>query len=260
MMHVLERITEMINPSTKRGLRVLTSAAIVVILLFFIWWFVKPNSIIGPALEVKNIPTQVVDLMLAIIFYIISIVLFSHDELYYGDPEKNQYARAFQKKWPSLYLSEKLGIGQKTASNLWFDEFNKWRSENHPQHQQWQDTLSRGFACRLVYYLLKSSKTFFLISFFYLLIELLTLIVGMKFAERETLSCRILFTALMALIWSILLWTNRIQFRGPTGVWRRFNEINERNNHWIAQNIEKFEKANINEQGGSSATPKDTSK
>lgn len=240
---MLNKLVNAINPTTKTGVRVLTALSTVGIALLFIWCFILSIAYIDEAFSKIKVPSKIVELLLAVVVYAMLILIFSSDALYYGEPTKNLYTKIFQSEWPSRFLEEYLGVERSLAKNLWFDEFNKWRDPNHSQHQQWNDTLSRGFACRLVYYILHFLGLFFWLGCAFLVIEIiLSKIMSHSYTIEKTLACRIAFVCGMAFFWSVIRASNRLKLKGPTGVWRRYNEINNRSIHWIKTHRAEFER------------------
>ena len=97
----------------------------------------------------ENWPDWLLYLSVSVIFYLLRLLLFSADLLYYGDPEKNKYVKAFQMYWPSRHLASKFNFPQEDASFYWFDKFfSTWDNPDHPRNSQWKRTLIRGYSCR----------------------------------------------------------------------------------------------------------------
>jgi len=172
------------------------------------------------------------------------LLLFSSDILYYENPEKNKYAKAFQLHWPSKYIAQKFGLSQQNASFYWFEKlFNTWKEPNHPRHSQWERTLKRGYACRFVYYCIRFFEILLCIS----IIATVVQEVAFKkfqiefFQSNIGLKWKISFIILIALLYIFIRVTNRTSPGKLTGVWRRYAEINKMHIQWIEDNIESLE-------------------
>jgi hypothetical protein len=241
---ILIKMLDSVSPTTKQGIRTLTALVILVLAWFFGECFVGQISVVSQGLEHIPLPASLSTLAFAALFYIIVILSLSSDRLYYSASEKNRFARAFQKNWPSRYLAGELHLDLETAKHLWFDEFNKWRDSNHPQHGQWEATLGRGFACRLVYSVLRSCWLFVLLGLLFIVAEYILATYGQAaLINEETRPSRWLFVGFVGALWLVIRFANRLTIRGPTGVWRRFDEINSRNIHWIKVHRQDFQES-----------------
>lgn len=238
--NLLDKIIESINPETKSGLRVLTAVLIVCLVAIFLICFILPIEFVRNSIDILKIPRTFLVLLFSASIYLIIILIFSADTLYYGDPQKNIYAKTFQAFWPSRYLAKTLDISFENASNLWFNEFNKWKGSNNPNHELWLKTLQRGYFCRLVYYLLYYSSLIIFFSLLLLILELISRKYNFIWINSSTFLPRILFIICVSCFWLIVRLTNRLKWKGPSGVWRRYNEINRMNIEWVKSNIDYF--------------------
>lgn len=255
--NVLDKLLSLINPETAQGLRNLTAAFMVALALIFYYVFIGPVDVIermggwGILILVIGAATLVV-------------LLFSQDRLYYGDPRKSKYVRAFQARFPSAYLADRLSIDVETAKSVWLQKFNEWGSKRHPMHSQRLRTLQRGYACRFVYLILKSLAIVFGLS---------AVILAAEGVCRWWLAChllpegslleRALVLCALGAIWVYIRSTNRIREGSLTGVWQRYAEINDLNCHWIDENLaslrrklEKLRRGEAQQQGGTDAAAK----
>lgn len=227
----------MINIYTKRGLICLTALFILVFALFFCFIFLVPLNL----LEVW--PDWLLYLVVFVIFFMLQIVLFSRDVLYYGDPRKNRYAKAFQMYWPSKYIATKFHLSQKDASFYWFEKyFNAWRNSKHPRHSQWERTLRRGYSCRFVYYSLKFFEILLAISIGATLIqEIVSKLFRVPISTTGMrLWWRVIFILFIVLLYAIVRVSNRASPSKLTGVWKRYAEINQMHIKWIDENIKSI--------------------
>ena len=175
----------------------------------------------------------------ALVLTVHTIVVFlGDDSLYYGDQKKNKFAEAFQRNFPSRQIAQELEIGQADAVSRWFDEFNRWGSPEHERFQDYSRTVRRGFSCRFVYYVQTAGRWLFWTSAIWLGAEFaLTYLNDASVLNPEAkLACTATFLA----VWVLFRTENRIAKDAPTGVWRRFNEINERNSEWVAGHLDVF--------------------
>lgn len=235
----VQSLLDKLGPQSKSGLRILTAVTAIGFLYFFLAAFIAPIAPLSDAFKNSGIPSSVWHLGATVLLYLLVVLVFSDDGLYYGDAERNCFARAFQRHWPSSYLAQRLNIDPRTARNIWFSEFNKWGEPGHPSHSQRVMTFRRGYACRLVYYFLRFSKTAFFASALLLTFELvLRCRLNWDWIPPESLPSRAIYVSVAGIAWLLVLATNRTD--PPTGVWRRFDEVNELNIHWIDTNLESL--------------------
>lgn len=180
-----------------------------------------------------------------VIMYIITILVFSDDVLYYGCPN-NKYVKAFQSNWPSKHIAEKFSISQKDASYYWLENFfNKWANPKHPRNVQYKRTLQRGYECRFIYYCIKFLN---ILVIFSISIVILTEIVFPRipfFADIRydvQVNSAIPFILLIVFVNILLRIGNKTKPDKLTGVWKRFEEINKMHIKWIDDNITSFDK------------------
>jgi hypothetical protein len=213
---------------SKRGLEGFTAFIILISSYFFSKVFIIPLKLIqGWSFWEFNIITF-------IIFYLIKLMLFSSDNLYYSEPSNNSYARAFQKYWPSKYITKKFNLNEVEANNYWFAIFNKWKKPDHPQHSQWIRTLRRGYRCRFIYYCIKFSGFLIIISIAFLLTYLFVL------KDYTNFKSQMLFIAIVLMFYIILRFTNRTSLDNLTGVWRQYKEINLFHIQYIDENFKSI--------------------
>jgi len=239
------KLAEQINPETKAGLRVLTVLGILGGVLLFVAYFVRPIAAVDEAIKREGVPDWPFYLGSAVLVFVLVIVLFSHDFLYHGDPTTDKYVKAFQSNWPSKEVASLLGVDSEHASHLWFMEFNRWADESHGMHEVWKKTLQRGYACRMVFYLLVVSKWAFVSAVAYLVVEaVLKLRLELEWARPGGIAFRIMFVIGSGLVALALRYTNGVTASGPRGVWRRYNEINRMSCRWVREHQHRFAKGN----------------
>jgi hypothetical protein len=174
-----------------------------------------------------------------VVFLVITLflknLLFSHDELYQGDPDKDHYIKAFQYYWPSNYISEKFNITKKEASYIWFSKyFNCWKGND-----LWKKTLQRGFCCRYNYYLIKQQKYLISIIVFFILLHILllyfpNLITGFSFS----IIGGIIYLVFLCIHFSKIHLKKIDVPHNLKGPWKKFQEINEMHHRFIDENSE----------------------
>jgi len=179
-----------------------------------------------------------------VITFMLATWIFSSDKLYYADPERDRYARAFQAYWPSKHIAEKFDLSQKDANYYWFEKlFNTWADPEHLRHEQRERTFQRGYECRYVYYCLMLFAVLFWVSAATtVLLKILTRCFRVLAFESEIeLGWKIGFVALMGFLYVVLRLSNRTSLRNLTGVWRRYAEVNELHIRWIDENIRSLD-------------------
>ena len=231
---LLAKLIGIINPESKEGLEALTALLILVFSLAFCYIFIIPFNLFD------NWPEWLLYLVVIAIFYLLKFFLFSSDILYYGNPGKNKYVKAFQTYWPSKHIATKFNLSQEDAEFYWHENlFNTWREHNHPRHSQWERTLRRGYACRLVYYCIHFFGILLWISISVTLLqEILSQRLQMQvFASDISLGWKLGFIIFVALLYILIRLTNKTSPDNLTGVWRRYAEINQMHIKWIDGNI-----------------------
>lgn len=230
------KVLSLASPETKKGLQALIALIILIFSLLFVNIFIISVNIL------KGVFGW--DLLLypltPILMYIIIVVLFSSDILYNGDPNENSYVRAFQSSWPSKYIAQKFKITEKEAMHYWFENFfNTWRNPNYPRHDQWERTLKRGYSCRFIYYFIKFLDILIILSLF-----LLFLIEGMprifpdfKLTSETNVWIKIGFIVFIFFVDLYIRLSNKTSPNHMTGVWKKYEEINEMHMRWINDNI-----------------------
>lgn len=238
MKDFIKEIIGLIDPETRKGLLFLTGASILVLVTFFFFAYVGSVPVYNTIIGQLNLPKWVYGCALLIVEYILFVVISSDDKLYYGNPKKNRFTRAFQKYLPSNHLAAVLKTDVDTAKHLWFDEFNKWADEKHERHEERQRTFQRGFSCRFIYYLWIVNRLLLILSILWLLVEVI--LVKCTDHDIANLEAKLAIALLLLIFLTSLGLFNRTNDSNPTGVWRRFNEINQRHCAWIDENKELF--------------------
>jgi len=178
--------------------------------------------------------------LIYIIFLTIEIVLASSDTLYYGDPTKSRYARAFQEHFPSKHLARKFHLKEREAQHYWFNDiFNVWANPQHPHHDQWKRTISRGYSCRFIYYVIRFLEILLAACVAMILLQTVSsyLIDGRVSLLNVEFFSKYAFTLCVVVLYLVIRLTNRTSRGHLTGVWRRFAEINQLHIEWIDHNI-----------------------
>jgi hypothetical protein len=191
--------------------------------------------------------------VLFLIFTLIKEVIADFDILYSGNPEKNKFVKAFQKNLPTKYIIGKYRVNMQEAKSLWFSVFNIWGNKDHKMHSNWENTLKRGFKCRLVYFTITALKIVASISTLSLLIIFIVNEYKVQFRiellDKYFLSHQfpfgsIIFVLLCLFTASILILINYSDDKKERGCFLRFNEINQINIDWLKDNISSKEDFN----------------
>jgi len=231
--------------TSRNRLMLLTSGTILLFAGMFACVFILPLNLFS------QLPQSLQDLSgiiqsvggTIVITFMLATWIFSSDELYYADPEKNRYVRAFQVYWPSKHIAERFDLNQEDADYYWFEKlFNIWADPEHPRHEQRERTFQRGYACRYVYYYLKLFVALFWVSAATtVLLEILTRLFGiLAFESKVGLGWRIGFVVVVGFLYIILRCSNRTSLSNLTGVWRRYAEVNKLHIRWIDENIKSL--------------------
>jgi len=235
---LMNRLEKHFSPDNKKGLRNLTALWVVAAIVVFVFAFAWP-LISAQAVLTNNI-LVIISLGLFIAWAGVLILMRSTDLLYYGDPDKNCWVKAFQAHLPTKHIAEKFGVSEDDAKYYWFEAFNKWDNPQHPRHHLRQMTFERGFSCRFVYTLRMMSKWVCIPALFCLLVEYAGGYVFGSFAEyHETVLWRWITFGVMSCLWAGL----RLAFPPSPDAppWQRFSEINKMHNKWIDDNFETIE-------------------
>ena len=163
--------------------------------------------------------------------------------MYYGDPKKNHYTKAFKYYLPSKYIAKKFNIDTKEAEKNWWIVFNSWEDTKDKNYHNRQRTFERGFTCRFVYYIIKSFELIILLMVIFIILHFFS----DKFDHFSyvissfniILKISILF--LCVIIYIFLRLSNNTNINKLNGVWKRFAEINQNHIKWIDNNIRSLE-------------------
>jgi hypothetical protein len=238
---LIKELTSLIDPETRKGLLFLTGTSILALTALFFTGFVGTVPGAHDVLKQFSLPDWAYGLMFLLLVYVLFVVIASDDTLYYGNPKHNRFARAFQRNLPSKHLSVALGTDNETATYLWFNEFNKWGDPKNERHEDWKRTFQRGYSCRLIYYLWVFGRNLLCLCGAWLAVEaFLFFYYGRPVANIEAKITVVLVIVLLILSLGIC---NRTKAGSATGVWRRFDEINERHCSWIDRNLALFKAA-----------------
>ena len=151
-----------------------------------------------------------------------------------------------QSNLPSKYLAETYKIDNDEALSLWFKEFNKWKDPSNLMHDSWILTLSRGFRCRMAYFIIISFRFIAIMSALLLLVILVLQKSQISFnvqafdtylTNHSNLTLPVAFTISCFLIYLIFLVINYPCQKKPRGCFLRFDEINNQNIHWLKENF-----------------------
>jgi hypothetical protein len=231
-MEQLKEIANKSNISSASGLIATTALFILMHSILF--------SVLFVGSWIPNVmPEYALGVFTYVVFLTIEIVLVSSDTLYYGNPSKNRYARAFQKGFPSKHIAGRFHLSKEEAKFYWFSIFNSWANKEHPLHEQWKRTLRRGYSCRFIYYVIRFLEILSLSCVAVTLLSFVTF--GFTGTNLNVLETRFLiqyvFTAYVLLLYLVIRLANRTVPGHLTGVWRRFAEINHLHIQWIDHNI-----------------------
>jgi len=231
---IFASIVEQFSVYTKEGLENLSSSTIVIFSLLYIHIFLYDVNSLSNYMGVLFYP------ILLLIIYILKIVIFSNDYLLYGN-ENNKYVKAFKSKLPSTYLMEKYEITGEKSNYYWFNIFNSWQNKEHNRYTQTQRTFRRGYACRFVYHSIMAFNILISVS-----IGTMLLIFGYIYYRTHTLflfdsSAYMFGYILLLLILRLMIsYFNSHEIGHMTGVWKKFESINQNHIEWLEDNIKSI--------------------
>jgi hypothetical protein len=115
-----------------------------------------------------------------------------------------------------------------------------------PNHTYYTTALARGYECRAVYYIQWLSFWCFIVSMLALAVLACLSWLGhldlssfYSFRNASLIVPRILFPVFLLGLWLYLGMTNKPEHDNPTGVWRKWKEINDILKAWWDEN-QKF--------------------
>jgi hypothetical protein len=229
------KLLSIIRPESKSLIEAVTIILIIVFSLIFSHIFIIPLDFL------RALPNWMVYIGVAVLFYIVKFSLY--DKLYYGNPDKDKYVRAFQLYWPSTHLSKKFNISKKDAFYYWYEKlFNKWRAPNSERHSQYLRSLRRGYACRFIFYTLKYFKYLLIVSIILTSLQLAKSLFYPKLNSYLSwinikLGWACTFIAIIACLYLFIRMSNKPDPANLKGVWQRYAEINEMHTKWIDEHI-----------------------
>ena len=229
--NLLTNIIEKFSIYTKEGLENLTSSMIVIFSSLFIHIYIVDINTLANYLDLLFYP------IILIILYFIKINLFSHDYLLFGD-ENNNYVRASKHKLPSKYLLEKYDISNEDANHYWYNIFNSWQKKDHPRYGQVIRTFRRGYACRFIFYSIKLFEFLFILSLsIFIILNVYSSYINKMIYLYPNSYDMFGFIFLMAILKIFIIKLNNSNIKNLTGVWKKFEEINNDHINWLENNI-----------------------
>jgi hypothetical protein len=238
----LKRIMSVLEPdsvtrnafrSFKHRMKRRVTAVVFLFVLFFVGLYV-PDIVLGALVESLNIGWRSFVRFAApmagsiSMTFVLQWIIFSQDSLATGSSKKSRFFRAC---YPSTYARNKYGLMQGEADRSWFDYFNQWQNDEHPNHSYHIDCFKRSYSCRLIYYLSKLSIAFTCGA---IALMVFTFLIDPTDFWKHLL-VRLTFLIAVAILFSVLAYANRIsEGQTPqgernyqvTGVWFKYQEIN----------------------------------
>jgi len=224
-------IIEKISIYTKEGLENLTSFMLVVFSLLFIHIYIVDINILANYLGILFYP------LIFMILYLIKINLFSYDFLLFGS-EEDKYVKAFKYKLPSKFIFENYDVTQEEAIYYWYKIFNSWQKEDHEKYGQFIRTYERGYACRFVFYSIKLFKFLSIVSLsLFILLNAYYMYIKNKICVYPDGYHMFGFIFVIILLDIMLIKLNNSDINNLSGVWEKFEEINNDHISWLKNNI-----------------------
>jgi len=228
---LLNNLFEQFSAYTKEGLENLSSSIIIIFSLSFIHIYIIDVNKIAEYFGILFYP------LLVLTTYLIKIIIFSNDYLLYGD-KNNKYVKAFTNQLPSKYLVDKLEIEKRDALFYWFRIYNLWQKEDSDRYEETKRTFKRGYACRFIFYTIKLFDFLISVSFLTLLfLSIYIFIVNQKIFLFENSEIMISYTLFLIILRIIIVKFNNHKEGEYSGVWKKWESINNNHKKWIDDNI-----------------------
>lgn len=225
---------------TKEGITNITVWMAMLVYFLFINFFVIPVHVSGEK------PNYIFYLFVLFVPAAARLIFFSGDSISYSQSSE---AKFFQAQFPDKAVADKFGIDRTLARHLWFRALDKRLKEGEVER-----TYSYGYTCRLVYYLRRLMGCFSLVSLAIIFFSATRIYLaegrcwhGWPDLLNSVLAIpnfrgRAFYLLHLFLIFAYLTWANRPRLDKPTGVWRQWKDINDRQKAWLSQfsTLEQF--------------------
>lgn len=173
----------------------------------------------------------------------IDILLLSEDSLQYSRSASNRHIMFFQSQFLRIYIQKQYNLPAPEARQRWLAVLRQWKDEKHPNHFYFVILLRRRLGCRTVFYLQRVLIWLSLLSFVALVILAVLSWWGAldlpRFYSLDNAGltvARIVFPLALLSLYVYLRMDNRPDQDNPTGVWLRWEEINDQLKAWWDQN------------------------
>jgi hypothetical protein len=219
------------NPRSKEGLIAVTTWFVMLIYVLYLHLFV---------VQLGRESANYLLYALVLIIPLIGTFLFAGDSLAFGSSAE---AKFFQKEFPDKHVAKKFGVEEAEARRLWFRALDRRLDD-----QLVKRTYQYGYTCRLFYYAKRAVFWFALLTsvtlagtIMYRLCKVIPLnVVGQDrvweaVKGEANLLGKVVYLVHLVGLFLFLKFSNRIDPRRPTGVWKRWREVNERNRKWVDQ-------------------------
>ncbi|HAF61272.1 MAG TPA: hypothetical protein DCK95_02985 [Anaerolineaceae bacterium] len=227
----------LLEANTKTAILIRTIFLIIIISFFWVYIYITPYlKPIQSDFKINN--DFLLDGLIGWFSLLIYTLIVSTDKL--ADiNSKSKYAKAFQRYWPSRYISEHFDIDINSANYIWFEKnFNTWEKSDSSRNSQYKRTFERGYQCRLVYYLIIVLSLFIIFSAIQLIIEF---IVMKQFLLIDNYLWKCIFLGIALVSYLTVKGSNKIKEDKKSGVWKKYDEINQLHIDWIEENSELIE-------------------
>jgi hypothetical protein len=173
----------------------------------------------------------------------IDILLLSEDSLQHSRSASNRHISFFKAQFPRIYIQKQYNLPAPEARQRWLAVLRQWKDENHPNHFYFVALLRRRLECRTVFYLQRVLIWLSLLSFVALVILAVLSWWGAldlpRFYSLDNAGltvARIVFPIALLGLYVYLRMDNRPDQDNPTGVWLKWEEINDQLKAWWDQN------------------------
>ncbi len=195
-------------------------------------------------LTFDNLQTDVPKALLPFLALVVSdLLLLTEDPLQYSRSESSRHIVFFQAQFPRIYIQRQYNLPAGEARQRWLSVLRQWKDENHPNHAYFVTLLRARHGCRAVFYLQRVLLWLSLLSF-----VALAILAGLSWwggldlpgfysLQNDSLTAaRIAFPFLLFGLYLYLRVGNRPDQENPTGVWMKWQWINDLLKAWWDQN------------------------
>lgn len=194
-------------------------------------------------LAFNDLQTDVAKALLPfLILSAVDIMLITEDPLQHSRANDNRYIVFFQAQLPRIYIQKRYNLPASEARQRWLRVLRQWKDDDHPNHHYFVTLLRTRYECRTVFYLQRTLIWLSLLS----LVALMALAIlswgGVdlplyySFENDGLLAIRVIFPFILLGAYTHLRMSHRPDWESPSGVWLKWQVINDLLKAWWDQN------------------------